>query len=108
MALVQSLLGGAAPAAPAQPSPTGDVLGSLLTGLAGGQQAQAQPGLDMGDVLSAGMTFLQSKQQGQSDMGALVSALMSGSQMAQEPHRAQSGALVGNTLLQLIGSMTAK
>jgi hypothetical protein len=105
--LVQALLGGAQPSATAAPG-AGDMLGSLLGGLGGGQAAPGQPGLDVGDLLTAGMSFMQAKQAGSSDMDALVRALVAGSQVGQEAHRAQSGTLVANTLLQMMGSMASR
>jgi hypothetical protein len=105
--LVQSLLG-ANTQQPAQ-SQSGGVLGSLLSGLTGGGGAsQEQDGLDAGDLLNAGLAFMQSKQQGESTGEALMDALVAGTAMGQTPHRAQSGALVANTLMQVIGSMGQK
>jgi hypothetical protein len=107
--LVQALLGGSQPST--APSPTagaGDMLGSLLGGMGGAQGAAGQPGLDVGDLLTAGMSFMQAKQAGSSDVDALVKALVSGSQVGQEAHRAQSGTLVANTLLQLMGSLGSR
>ena len=107
MTLVQSLLG-AGTQQTSQPQ-SGDLLGSLLSGLTGGGQAAQEPdGLDAGDLLSAGLAFMQSKQQGESTGEALLDALSAGTAMGQTPHRAQSGALVANTLMQVIGSMTQK
>jgi len=100
--LVQSLLG----AEPKQQS-SGNMLGSLLSGLTGGGQAQ-DDGLDAGDLLNAGLAFMQSRQQGESTGEALMDALVAGTAMGQTPHRAQSGALVANTLMQVIGSMGQK
>jgi hypothetical protein len=54
------------------------------------------------------MSFMQAKQAGSSDMDALVRALVAGSQVGQEAHRAQSGTLVANTLLQMMGSMASR
>jgi hypothetical protein len=93
MQLIQSLLGGGQQSA-AQGGT--DLLGSLL----GGQQGQAasgglSDGLDVGDLLNAGMTFMGAKQQGQDNVQAALSALMSAGPMAQKPHRQQSGQVVG-------------
>lgn len=110
--LLGSLLGGGSTAAPQQQSQggMGDLLGSLLGG-GNPQQAQDQPGtdgLDMGDLLNAGMAFMNAKSQGGNNLQALVSALVAGSAMGNSQHRAQSGALVVNSLLQAIGSMSGK
>lgn len=115
MTLIQSLLG-ATQAAPAQ-SQGGmgaDLLGSLLGGMTGTQAApQAQqdntPGIDMGDILNAGMAYMNTKQRGGSDTEAIINALVQGSTVgSSSPHRSQSGALVVNTLLQTINAMSAK
>ncbi|MGE5464911.1 MAG: hypothetical protein ACM3PS_16225 [Syntrophothermus sp.] len=81
--------------------------------LSGGQPAQSigsgQPqGLDLGDIINAGMSFMNAKQQGQSNMQAALTALMSSGPMAQKPHRQQSGQLVANTLLQAITGMAGR
>lgn len=91
---------------------TGDMLGSLLGGLMGGgqtSQAQGQPAgdgkIDIGDLLNAGMAFAQTKQSGGSNMDAILNAVVSSSKMGDSAHRSQSGALVANTLMQVVGQM---
>lgn len=102
--LIQTLLGGGeAPAPEAQPTSSGDLLGSLLGGLTG--DAGSGGGLDAGDLLSAGMAFMQSQQAGDSPLESIVDALVSSSQMGQSSHRSQSGSIVANTLLQVLGSL---
>lgn len=107
--LIQSLLGGGQ--APAQGAGAGgDMLGALLGGLTG-QSSQGQSkddGLDLGDLLNAGMAFMNAKQQGGSTAEAAINALMSASPLGQSSHRKESGALVANTLMQVLGSMTKK
>ena len=123
MLLIQSLLGGGQ-----QPSSqAGDLLGSLIGGqqsapqaggdllgtLLGGQQAQSSggglsDGIDMGDLLNAGMVFMNAKQQGQDNLQAALSALMSAGPMGQKPHRQQSGQLVANALLQAVAGMSRR
>lgn len=124
MLLIQSLLGGGQQ--PATQSGA-DLLGSLLGGqqsvpqaggdllgtLLGGQQAGSSggglsDGIDMGDLLNAGMAFMNAKQQGQDNLQAALSALMSAGPMAQKPHRQQSGQLVANALLQAIAGMSQR
>jgi hypothetical protein len=102
MTLIQGLLGGGQ-----STSQAGDLLGSLL---GGGQPApqsgdQQDNGLDLGDILNAGMTFMNAKQQGQNNMQAALSALMAAGPMGQKPHRQQSGQLVANALLQAVAAM---
>ena len=107
--LLQSLLGGGQ--APTQaPGGSGDMLGALLGGLTG-QPSQGQGagnGLDMGDLLNAGMAFMSAKQQGSNTAEAAINALMSASPLGQTSHRKESGAVVANTIMQVLGSMSSK
>jgi hypothetical protein len=95
----------------------GDLLGSLLGGLTGGGNSQANTssgqastggGLDMGDLLNAGMAFMQAKQSGNSTAGALLQAVLAGSGMGNTNHRQQSTQLVASSFLQALGSLTGK
>lgn len=104
MLLLQSLLGGGQPASPQTGA---DLLGSLLGGQQA-QQVQQTQGIDLGALLSAGLTFMSAKQQGQDNVQAALTALMSSGPMAQRPHRQQSGQLVGNALLQAIAGMARR
>lgn len=125
MLLIQLVMGltqraGQQPAVPSPQAGVGDLIGALLG--AGRASPQAQPfgpagtpnaspstgGLDLGDLLSAGMEYMSAKQQGGDDMTALARALGAGSAMSGSAHRSQSGALVVNTLLQALGAMSAK
>jgi len=82
----------------------------LLGGTQTAQQSgnQGQDGLDLGDVLNAGMAFMNAKQQGQGTLQAGLSALMAAGPLGQKPHRQQSGQVVGNALLQAISGMSQK
>jgi hypothetical protein len=106
--LLQSLLGAGQEPASQKPAESGDLLGSLLSGLVGGGEDTEGGGLDAADLLTAGMTFLQSKQEGDSDIEALVDAFVSTSTMGQSPHRSQSGAVVASTIMQVLGSLGGK
>lgn len=108
MMLVQALLGGGQPAP--QQSGGADLLGSLLGAVTQSQQPQAQQndGLDVGDLLNAGMAFMNAKNQGQDNLQAGLSALMAAGPLGQSSHRQQSGQVVGNALLQAISAMAAK
>ena len=100
MTLVQALLGGSGQQS-AAPS-GGDLLGALLGGGGQSQQgSQDDDGIDLGDILNAGMTFMNAKNQGQSN-------LLSDGPMAQRPHRQQSGQLVANALLQAVANMSRR
>lgn len=106
MMLIQSLLGGGQPVQ--QQSGGADLLGSLLGGLAGqpSQASQQQnDGIDLGDVLNAGMAFMNAKNQGKDNLQAGLSALMAAGPLGQSSHRQQSGQVVGNALLQAVSAM---
>lgn len=99
--LLGALLGGGQPSQGNQQS-GGDLLGALL---GGGQPSQSQgssqqDGLDLGDLLNAGMAFMNAKQQGQGNLQAALSALIAAGPLGQKPHRQQSGQVVANALLQ--------
>lgn len=110
MQLVQALLGSGQPATQSTPASGGaDLLGSLLGGLTGTtSQSNNQAGLDVNDLLNAGMAFMQSKQSGDSNLQAIMDAVVAGSKMGSSAHRSQSGTLVANTLMQVLGQMGKK
>jgi len=92
----------------ASPSPqaSGDLLSSLLGSMTGSQSSSsgAGGGLDLGDLVNAGMNFMQAKQQGGSTVEALVQAFMSASGMGASARRTQSTSLVINSFLQSLAS----
>jgi hypothetical protein len=107
--LLGSLLGGGQTAQPQAQAGTGDLLNALLGGDGQQQPAQqADQGVDMGDLLNAGMAFMNTKQQGGNNLQAAVNALVASSAMGNSPHRTQSGNLVANTLLSAIGSLAGR
>ena len=93
--LLQTLLGGGE-AKVSQGA--GGLLDSVLGSLGG------DDGLDLGDILSAGASFMASKQQGDSNLEAALDAVISSSKMGETPHRAQSSKLVGDVLLKTLMS----
>ena len=107
--LIQTLLGGGQ--APTQSAGgSSDMLGSILGSLTG-QTSQGQgsdSGLDVGDLLNAGLAFMNAKQQGNSNAEAAIDALMSASPLGQSAHRKESGTMVANTLMQVLGAMSKK
>lgn len=123
--LLGSLLGGLGGSQQTQtPNQSGDLLGSLLSGISGsgqensstdmvgslisgltGQDSQNANGLDMGDLLKAGMAFYGAKQKGGSNLEAIMSALSGSSTLGQSSHRKKSGALVVDTIMNLFGSI---
>lgn len=101
--LIQSLLGGGA--APKEAlTGGGNLLSSLLGGLGGGATQADGDGLDVGDLLNAGMAFMNAKQKGESNAEAAISALLAASPLGESEHRKQSGMIVANTLMQALGS----
>jgi hypothetical protein len=93
-----------------QPATSGgaDLLGSLVSTLAGGQQAssgQGSQGLDVGDLLNAGLSYMSAKQAGKGDLEALMGAVVGSSSIGQEAHRAESGTLIANALLGALSKM---
>ena len=109
--LLGSLLGGGQASPPAQSSQAaqggGDLLSSLLGGLTGSSQQQTggglSDGLDVGDLMTAGMAFFQAKQQGKDTMGSLIDAFVAASGMGSSPHRQQSTQLVASTFMNALG-----
>jgi hypothetical protein len=77
-------------------------------GTAQQQGQQSGGGLDIGNLLNAGMSFMNTKSQGGSTLEGIVNALVSGSAMSNSAHRSQSGSLVANTFLQTIAGLTSK
>jgi hypothetical protein len=110
--LLGTLLGGGSSTNQQTQGSTGDLLGMLLGGSGttqtNPQNQQSGGGIDVGDLVNAGMTFMNTKSQGGNNLEALVKALVSNSAMGNSDHRSQSGALVANTLLQAIGKMASK
>ena len=107
MTMLQTILGAGEEKSSSPVS--GDILGSLLGQLSGSGSAAAASdspqGLDLSDLLSAGVDFMAARQEGKSDLEALTGALMSGSRMTESPHRAQSSQIVTSTLLKALTSM---
>ncbi len=108
--LLGGLMGGQTAQAPQPQAPAAggaDMLGQLLGGLTGssGTQSNAQDGLDMGDLLNAGMAYMAAKQQGSSNAQALLQAFLAGSGMGTAPHRQQSTQLVIGSFLQALSAM---
>jgi hypothetical protein len=124
--LIQLVMGltqkaGQPPATPSPQAAIGDLIGALLGAGRAAPQAQqpseragapssspAAGGIDLGDLVGAGMAYMRAKQQGADEMTALSRALGAGSAMSGSEHRTQSGALVVNTLLQALAATSAK
>lgn len=105
--LVNSLLSVEKPEA--KQSTGNDLLGGLLSSLTGGgSSSEEDQGLDVNDLLRAGMAFFQSKQDGDSNMEAAMDALLAASPMGQTASRSQSGSVVASTLLSVAQSFINK
>ena len=105
-ALLGQVTGGEQPKPSATSQTSGDMLSSLLGGLTGSQTSSSGSGggLDLGDLLNAGMSFMQAKQQGGSTAQALIQAFMSASGMGNSADRTQSTSLVINSFLHALAS----
>ena len=81
-------------------------MGGLLSTLLGGQGSSqgGSSGLDAKDLLSAALAYFSAKQSGQSSMQAVMQAISAASRFGGSKDRAQSGAVVVNTILNLLGS----
>lgn len=103
--LLSTLLGGQQQTNQPSQGGSGDLLTSLLGGLTGstGSSQQADNGLDLGDLLSAGLAYYSAKQSGSSNLEAIMQALGNASPLGKRDDRKQSGALVINTILSLLG-----
>jgi len=100
--LLGSLLSGAGSGtSQSQQSSGTDLLGSLLSGAAGGQQSNSN-GIDLNDLLSAGLAYYAAKQHGGSTIQAIMQALSAASPLGQREDRKQSGAMIINTILNLL------
>jgi len=87
---------------------SGNLMGSLLGQLTGGEEGASGRGIDLGDLLHMGMDLLSSAQGGESGLDALAGKILSGSQMAESDYRSKSGEIVTKTLLEALGSMMKK
>ncbi len=115
MAIIQALMGSTQlPGQQSGQASGSDMLGSLVGQLLGGagktdaSSSGTGQGLDLTDLLGAGMDYMAAKQSGKSDIEALTGALMSGSTMAQTPYRGQSGEVVTSALLKALTTMMKK
>ncbi len=84
-------------------SSSSGMLGTLLSGLTG-NQSQGDGKIDAGDLLSAGLAFFAAKQQGSSNLEAIMQVLRKNSPLGSSDHRTQSGALIINSIMNLLGT----
>ena len=79
-----------------------ETLQRAMTSLASGNVAEMFDDIDSEDLISAGLAFMQDKQGGASTLEALAGALVASGPMSQSEHRAQSAALVAQTVLGML------
>ncbi len=107
--LLQTVLSGGETKATAKNADSlNDVLGSLMGGSSSSSKTTSDSGLDLGDLLGAGLSYMQSKQNGSSDMEALAKALVGGAQSSGNQYRNQSGEMIANTVLQVLSGLASK
>ena len=104
--LLGQMTGGEQPKPSATTQEGGDMLGALLGGMTGSQTTSSGSGdgLDIGDLLNAGLSYMQAKQQGGSTAESLVQAFMTASGMGNSTHRVDSTSLVVNSFLQALAT----
>jgi len=103
--LLSTLLGGLGGASSSSQS-SGGGMGDLLSTLLGGQSSNQSgtSGLDAKDLLSAALAYFSAKQSGQSSMQSIMQAISAASRFGGSQDRAQSGAVVVNTIMNMLGS----
>lgn len=106
--LLQTLLSGGETGASSSSGLLGDLLGTFLGGASSTTTSGGSGGIDLSDLLGAGLSYMQSKQAGSSDMEALSKVLLGGSQYSSNPYRTQSGELIANTVLQALSGLMSK
>lgn len=106
--LLGSLLGGLTSQQQQTPKPTSSGgIGDLISSLAGGQSASSQgqsSGIDAKDLISMGLAYYAAKQKGGSNLEAIMQALSSTSPFGKRRDQTQSGALVVETIMNMLGS----
>lgn len=109
--LIETLLGGGQSSSQAG-SAASEMLSTLLTSLGGGSgtttaSGSGQSTIDWATLASAGMEYMQSKQEGKDTLTALMDALMA-EPTKTAPYRKESGTIIANTLMQVLGSLLSK
>lgn len=110
-ALLGGMMGGgaSAPSTSSSAPASDDMLGMLLGGLTGGSsQKPTQSGVNLQNLVAAGMAFMQARQSGADNMQALIQAFTSMNGMGSADHRQQSTQLVIQAFLQALGAMGSR
>lgn len=103
-ALMGGLSGGSTSQSPSSPG-VGDLLGTLMGSSSGSSGSSSQQqGLNLQNLLAAGMAYMQAKQSGKDTLQALIQAFVAGSNMGKDPYRTQSTELVVQSFLQALSS----
>ncbi len=68
------------------------------------EQLGKQSDLDMGNLLSSAFRYYATKRSGSSDLEAIMSALSKSSPMGRSQDRTQSGALIIQSILSMLGN----
>ena len=100
--LLGSLLGGLGGQKPSSGG-IGDLISSLLGKQSGSSQGLAD-GVDAKDLISMALAYYAAKQKGKSSLEAIMQALSSSSPFGKRRDQTQSGALVVNTILNMLGN----
>ncbi len=106
--LLQTLLGGSTAKSTTSSDGLSSLLGSLLGGSTSSSGTTSDSGLDLGDLLGAGLSLFQSAQGGDSSIESLSKALVGESQSSGTQYRNQSGELIANTVLQMLSGFASK
>jgi hypothetical protein len=108
--LVKSLLGADKEPDTQPENGGGGLIGALISGLTGADKkgSKENNGLDVDDLLRAGLAFYQSKQDGENNTQAAMEALIAASPMGESPHRSQSGTIVASSIMQMAQSFFKK
>jgi len=107
--LLGGLLGSLTGSGSSQPGSGNDLsslIGGLLGGQSGGSHVSGNQPSDLGnkDLLSLGLAYLAAKQSGESNLQAIMQALGGASPLGKRQDQQQSGALVINTILKMLGN----
>ncbi len=102
--LLGGLLGGLTGSASSSSQSSSGGISDLVGSLLGGQSSASESsGLDTKDLLSLGLAYFAAKQSGQSNLQAIMQALATASPLGKRQDQQQSGALVINTILNMLG-----
>ncbi|HSQ26954.1 MAG TPA: DAK2 domain-containing protein [Anaerolineales bacterium] len=105
-ALMGGMAGGSDSSQGSSAPDAGDLLGALMggTSVGGSTSGGQQQGLNLQNILAAGMAYMQAKQSGKDTLQALIQAFVAGSNMGKDPYRTQSTELVVQSFLQALSS----